>query len=185
MPSRTHPPAIPVQVRLIPDEHRPGRRVPGTKTVPVPRSAPCAGPIRLRHHRMQYPPDVASAPNLAGIVSRHCAPQGAVRDRALSSGACTQQIFPDTAFVTGVPGQRPPGRPGVLVSRSSPFADAAQTTRAQMQAPRSPQGAWAGENAYSGLIFDACLPLGPVVTSKETVCPSLSDLKPPAWIAEK
>ncbi len=65
------------------------------------------------------------------------------------------------------------------------FADAAQTARAQMQAPRSLRDVWAGESAYSGLIFDACLPLGPVVTLKETAWPSLSDLKPPAWIAEK
>jgi hypothetical protein len=31
---------------------------------------------------------------------------------------------------------------------------------------------------YSGRIFAACLPLGPAVTSNETVCPSLSVLKP-------
>lgn len=31
---------------------------------------------------------------------------------------------------------------------------------------------------YSGRMFAACLPLGPAVTSKDTVCASLSVLKP-------
>src|SRR5919205_228527 len=34
-------------------------------------------------------------------------------------------------------------------------------------------------------MFEACLPLGPCVTSKETFWPSLSVLNPPIWIAEK
>src|SRR5687768_3388919 len=38
---------------------------------------------------------------------------------------------------------------------------------------------------YSGRMFEACLPFGPVVTSKETRWFSCSDLKPLDWIAEK
>src|SRR3954451_2248143 len=34
-------------------------------------------------------------------------------------------------------------------------------------------------------MFEACLPLGPCVTSNETFCPSLRVLKPFIWIAEK
>src|ERR1700730_1470320 len=34
-------------------------------------------------------------------------------------------------------------------------------------------------------MLPACLPFGPVVTSNETFCPSLSDLKPCMLIAEK
>src|SRR6187431_1702958 len=34
-------------------------------------------------------------------------------------------------------------------------------------------------------MFEACLPFGPCVTSKETFCPSFSVLKPCIWIAEK
>src|ERR1700704_5680537 len=38
---------------------------------------------------------------------------------------------------------------------------------------------------YAGRIFDAWSPLGPVVLSKLTFWPSLRDLKPASWIAEK
>src|SRR6185436_18236741 len=39
--------------------------------------------------------------------------------------------------------------------------------------------------AYAAWMLDACLPLGPCVTSKETFWPSLRVLKPCIWIAEK
>jgi len=38
---------------------------------------------------------------------------------------------------------------------------------------------------YAGLILDACLPFDPLVMSKVTFCPSVKDLNPLDWIAEK
>ena len=42
-----------------------------------------------------------------------------------------------------------------------------------------------GRRYYAAWIFEACLPLGPVVTSKETFWPSFKVLKPSMLIAEK
>jgi hypothetical protein len=39
--------------------------------------------------------------------------------------------------------------------------------------------------AYTGLMFAACLPFGPCLTSKLTFCASWSDLNPSALTSEK
>src|SRR4051794_30291134 len=44
---------------------------------------------------------------------------------------------------------------------------------------------WDWYKVYTGLMFDACFPFGPSVTSNDTFWPSCSDLNPEALIAEK